>query len=241
MPGFDHRSQNAEIMDDLLCAGEVVDQTLRELEIINRWLGGNLVTLEGIQLLLKNKPRQNTVSITDLGCGGGDLLKIVARWGKKNNIKTKLTGLDANPNIIAFALNHSKDYPEISFETTNILSEEFRKRKFDIALATLFTHHFSDHDLADILSTLQHQAKIGIVVNDIHRHWFAFHSIRLLTRFFSKSAMVKFDAPLSVLRAFRRHELEAILSKAGIDQYSLRWKWAFRWQLIVPSASALSA
>ena len=191
MAGFDHRSQDAEIMDDLHCAGEVVDQTLRELEIINRRLGGNQVTLNGIQLLLKNNPRKSTISIIDLGCGGGDMLKFVAVWGKKNNIKTRLTGIDANPNIIAFALSHSKDYPEISYETTNIFSEEFRKRKFDIALATLFTHHFLDHELVDILTTLQHQVHLGIVINDIHRHWFAFHSIRLLTQFFSKSAMVK--------------------------------------------------
>ena len=240
MPGFDHRSQDTEIMDDLLCAGEVVDQTLRELEFINRWLGGNQVTLKGIQLLLKNNPHENTVSIIDLGCGGGDILKIVAGWGRKNNIKTRLTGIDANPNIIAFALHHSKGYPEISYETTNIFSEEFRKRKFDIALATLFTHHFSDHELVDMLSSLQHQAKMGIVINDIHRHWFAFHSIQLLTQFFSKSVMVKFDAPLSVLRAFQRHELETILSKAGIHKYTLRWKWAFRWQLIIPTASPAS-
>jgi len=234
MPDFDHRSQDPEIMDDLGCAGEGLTQTLRELEIINRWLGGNQVTLEGIQLLLKNHHTDGALSITDLGCGGGDMLKLVADWGKKKKIKTRLTGVDANPNIIAFASAHSKAYPEITFEIANILSEEFQKRKFDIVLATLFTHHFSDHELVDMLKALKHQTKIGIVINDIHRHWFAFQSIRLLTGLFSKSAMVKFDAPLSVLRAFQRNELETLLANAGINQYTLRWKWAFRWQLIIP-------
>lgn len=234
MPDFHHRSQDPEIMDDLGCAGEEVNQTLRELEIINRWLGGNQVTLEGLQLLLKNHRADVAVSITDLGCGGGDMLKLIADWGKKKRIKTRLTGVDANPNIIAFASAYSKAYPEITFEITNILSEEFQKRKFDVVLATLFTHHFSDHELVEMLKALKHQAQIGIVINDIHRHWFAFHSIRLLTLLFSKSAMVKFDAPLSVLRAFQRNELETLLANAGINQYTLRWKWAFRWQLIIP-------
>jgi hypothetical protein len=45
--------------------------------------------------------------------------------------------------------------------------------------------------------------------------------------------MVKYDAPLSVQRAFKRNELELILEKAGIMNYKLRWKWAFRWQLII--------
>jgi hypothetical protein len=45
--------------------------------------------------------------------------------------------------------------------------------------------------------------------------------------------MVKYDAPLSVLRAFRKKELIGILQAAGITRYTLRWMWAFRWQIIV--------
>ena len=45
--------------------------------------------------------------------------------------------------------------------------------------------------------------------------------------------MVRFDAPLSVRRAFTRAELEHIMAEAGITTYHLRWKWAFRWQLII--------
>ncbi len=233
MSRFDHRSLDPEIMDDLSCAGEVVDQTLRELDIINRRLGGNDVTMDGVRQLLKNRLPETPVHIADLGCGGGAILKLIADWGEKNNIKTKLTGIDANPNIISFAVKNSKDYPGVAFETLDISSEEFRKRRFDIVLATLFTHHFANEVLVDMLRTLKSQVEIGIVINDIHRHWIAFHSIRLLTRFFSRSAMVKADAPLSVLRAFKRIELETILAQSGITNYVLRWKWAFRWQLVI--------
>ncbi len=56
MTRFDRRSENIEIMDDLQCAGEVVNQTLRELETVNRLLGGNDVTLSAVQELLKKTP-----------------------------------------------------------------------------------------------------------------------------------------------------------------------------------------
>ncbi|MEQ9414600.1 MAG: SAM-dependent methyltransferase, partial [Cyclobacteriaceae bacterium] len=69
-------------------------------------------------------------------------------------------------------------------------------------------------------------------------HWFAYHSIRLLTKWFSKSPMVQFDAPVSVLRAFHRSDIISILKDAGINNYSLKWKWAFRWQLIIPASLA---
>ena len=234
MPSFDHRSQDIEIMDNLHCEGEVVDQTLRELEIINRLLGGNYVTISGVQALLKNTPAKIPITIADLGCGGGDILRLIATWGRKHNFRFQLRGIDANPNIIAFAINSSTDYPEIEYEPLNIFGAEFKSRAFDIVLATLFTHHFTDEELIQLFSSLKKQVRIGIVINDIHRHWFAFHSIRFLTHFFSKSAMVKYDAPLSVLRSFKKSELKAILQQAGIENYQLKWKWAFRWQLIVP-------
>jgi len=230
---FDHRSSETEAMDDLQCTGEVVNQTLKELEVINRWLGGNQVTLSGVSQLLQAQKPMKKITFVDLGCGGGDMLKLVARWGRKRDIKMLLTGIDANPHIIEFAVNHSQSYPEIQYDTVNIFSEEFRKRKFDIFLCTLFTHHFSDDQLVNLFKWLQRQSSIGAVVNDIHRHWLAFHSIRWLTLLFSRSSMVKSDAPLSVLRAFRRDELEVLLSRAGITNYVLRWKWAFRWQLII--------
>lgn len=236
MPTFSQRSTDIEIMDDLLCSGEVVHQTLRELEIINRLLGGNYVTISGVRALLKNKPVKGMITVADLGCGGGDILKLVAIWGRKNKLNLQLTGVDANPNIISFARKNSESFLEIEYQDVNIFSDEFREKKYDLILATLFTHHFNEEELISILGFAHRQAKIGIVINDIHRHWFAYHSIRMLTRVFSKSKMVKYDAPLSVLRSFKKVELQSILYKAGIKNYQLKWKWAFRWQLIIPSA-----
>lgn len=234
MPSFAYRSADVEIMDDLNCTGEVVDQTLRELEIINTLLGGNHVTISGVKNLLSAKSITN-LTIADLGCGGGDILKLIALWGRKQGFKFRLTGIDANPNIVTFARKNSEGFPEINYEPVNIFSDEFSKKKYDLILATLFMHHFSDDQLVKIFTSLKTQASIGIVINDIHRHWFAFHSIRILTQLFSKSKMVKYDAPLSVLRAFTKSDLQSILQKAGIENYQLKWKWAFRWQLIIPA------
>ena len=234
---FSHRADIIEIMDDLQCSGGVVDQTLRELEIINRWLGGNEVTLNGIKKLVEGQSR-DLITLADLGCGGGDVLIEIAKWGRKKNFNLKLTGIDANPNIISFAKNNSKDFIEIDYETQNVFSDEFQKMKYDIIVATLFTHHFNHQELVQLLHSLISQSRIGIVINDLHRHWFAYHSIRLLTKWFSKSAMVQYDAPVSVLRSFHRSDIVAILEEAGIQNYSLKWNWAFRWQLIIPTSLA---
>lgn len=237
VPDFSKRSDGVEIMDDLTCSGQVVDQTLVELEVINKWLGGNAVTVNGLQSILTTNQRKgnNNFVITDLGCGGGDMLKLLATVFKKKSSKASFIGIDANANIIEFAKRNSAQFSEIKFETVDILSSDFKNRRFDIVLATLFFHHFTSQQLIDIFNLLKAQSKFGIVINDLHRHWLAYYSIKLLTKFFSKSSMVKYDAPLSVLRGFRKKELIEILQKAGIKNYSLKWKWAFRWQLVIPS------
>lgn len=225
-------------MDDLHCSGEVVSQTLKELEIINRWLGGNAVTLNGIKKLVKDKLGNDKITIADIGCGGGDVLKEIARWGKGKNLALALTGVDANPHIIKLAKNNTKTFEEITYKTQNVFSEEFQAIKYDIIIATLFTHHFNNQELAQLIRSIVSQSRVGVVINDLHRHWFAYHSIRLLTKWFSKSSMVQFDAPVSVLRSFHKSDIESILKDAGVKNYTLTWKWAFRWQLVIPKSLA---
>jgi 2-polyprenyl-3-methyl-5-hydroxy-6-metoxy-1,4-benzoquinol methylase len=233
MPDFSKRSYETELMDDFDSSGEVVDQTLRELETINKLLGGNYVTISGLNKLVDNSHKE--LVIADLGCGGGDMLKLVAKWGRKRNLKLRLIGIDANPNIVAFAQENCKSFPEISFIAINIFDQGFIQLEFDVIIATLFTHHFTEDELTTILKTANKQCRLGIVINDIHRHWFAYHSIKLLTQLFSKSEMVKNDAAVSVMRSFTKQDIENILAKSESKNFSLRWMWAFRWQLVIRS------
>jgi 2-polyprenyl-3-methyl-5-hydroxy-6-metoxy-1,4-benzoquinol methylase len=232
MVDLSKRSSEEEIMDDLASSGPVIDQTLVELETINTLLGGNYVTLNGLDRLINGKALTGTLRIADLGCGGGDILRLISNWLEKKEINAELIGFDANPNIVDFARKHTYQ-KNISYQSVNIFSEDFKTQRFDIVVSTLFFHHFSSEQLADFLNQLRSQTNIGIVINDLHRHWFAYYSIKWLTALFSKSPMVKNDACLSVARSFRKKDWLNILEKAGIQDYKMRWMWAFRWQVII--------
>lgn len=228
-------------MDDLQGTGPDWEQALRELKVINKLLGGNKLTLDGIDQLLKGKELPtHSLSIADIGCGGGDMLMVIACWARKKNIPVSLFGVDANPHIIDYAKQNTADFPEIEYLAADIFSDEFRKKRFDIVTCTLFTHHFTDEQLVRMLSQLNEQARLGLVVNDLHRHPLAFYSIKWITAMLSKSRMVQHDAPVSVLRAFSRQDWERILQRAGLHHFKLRWRWAFRWMLLINSYQAPS-
>jgi hypothetical protein len=221
------RSSAAEMMDDFTIEGSVLRDTLDKLETINRLLGGNSVTLKGLKKILLKSSKTKTITIVDLGCGHGDILRDVAKFGRKNSYKFKLIGIDANNAAIDYAKALSKDYPELSFETIDVFSEDFKKQTYDVVLCTLFLHHFKNNEIIPFLKSTVQKASIGVIVNDLHRHKLAYYLFKMIGLFI-KNKMVREDGLTSVLRAFKRNELETILTKTGVN-FSIQWKWAFRY------------
>ena len=231
---FEKRSEELELMDDLLLSNEALRQNLDELEVINQRLGGYAVVTDALSTLLPQLQDLNReITIADLGCGGGDTLREIAKWSREKSIQTALIGIDANKFILEYAKQKCTTYPEISFLQQNIFAESFKQQRYDIIVCSLFCHHFSDEELVHFFRQFLKQARVAVIINDLHRHPLAYYSIKTLANIFSDSYLVKNDAPLSVLRAFKKNELETLAKAAGAKNYRLHWKWAFRWQLIL--------
>ncbi|MFS4483401.1 methyltransferase domain-containing protein [Hyunsoonleella sp. 2307UL5-6] len=226
-----HRSNKAEIMDDFSMKGELLRDTLDKLGSINKWLGGNRVTLDGIAQLLKPYSKDKIYTIIDLGCGHGDILRLVADYGRKSGFQFKLIGIDANQDAIDYANELSVDYPEISFQNLDIFSTAFQNIDYDIALTTLFLHHFKNEDIINLLKNIARKAKLGIVVNDLHRSKIAYGLFKLLSLVITNDMIVQ-DGLTSILRAFKRTDLEQ-LSQTLNFKSKIRWKWAFRYQWLI--------
>ena len=226
-----NRTDKEELMDDFSIGGDLLRDTLDKLENINRWLGGNLMTVKALKKVLKNHPKEQELTIADIGCGHGDILRDVAKFGRKNGYKMKLIGMDANPTAIAYADELSTEFPELSFKTEDIFSEAFKNRKFDVVLATLFLHHFKEAKLVSFLGNTLKQTKIGIVVNDLHRHKLAYYLFMLLSVFIKNNMIIE-DGLTSVLRGFKRNELAHISKKLKVKP-QISWKWAFRFEWIL--------
>jgi 2-polyprenyl-3-methyl-5-hydroxy-6-metoxy-1,4-benzoquinol methylase len=230
------RSNQPELMDDLSLSGEELRRNLQELEVINNWLGGYKVVLNALEQITNLQP-ERIYRIADIGCGGGDTLKSIAQWASKKGISVQLTGIDANDFMVQYARKQCLYFPNIIVEQHDVFSQTFAQEQYDIIVCSLFCHHFTDEQLITMFRQLYHQSSVAVIINDLHRHWFAYYSIKYITAAFSGSRLVKNDAPLSVWRAFKRQELEQLLQQSDIYNYSLRWMWAFRWQLILKKSS----
>jgi 2-polyprenyl-3-methyl-5-hydroxy-6-metoxy-1,4-benzoquinol methylase len=169
--------------------------------------------------------------IADIGSGGGDNLIVIAEWFQKNNLQVALTGIDANAFMIGFASDFCRKYPNIQFAQYNIFDTAISQLSFDLTTCSLFCHHFTDEELLLIFKNIKSITQGAFIINDLHRHPIAYGGIWFLTRLLNGSYLIKNDAPLSVLRAFRRKEIQTLTEKV-FPKVTVNWIWAFRWMVI---------
>ncbi|MBP6759200.1 MAG: methyltransferase domain-containing protein [Flavobacterium sp.] len=228
-----YRSDEPEIMDDFALEGEILQDALDKIAKINRLLGGNKLTLLGLQQLIAKIPKTNEITIVDVGCGNGDMLRTVADYGLKNNFKLKLIGIDANNFTVNYARKLSKNYPNISFQCEDAFGEAFKELKYDIILCTLTLHHFKKDKIVQLMTLFNTNSRIGIVINDLHRSIISYRLFQLLCLVFGLNSMSREDGLVSILRGFKKEELVRFSNKLELTNYKIQWKWAFRYQWII--------
>lgn len=211
--------------------------TLHELRLVNRWLGGTSACLDEVKPWIERIARQQganqPVRVLDFGSGSADIPEAIVRWSRRKGLLVRVTAVDFNFAVCQVAKRRLSSMPEIDVVQGDVLQPPIQRRAFDIVLCSAFLHHFSDAQIPSILRDLQEQAKRVVSINDLHRHRLAYAGIRLLTALLSRSQAVRHDGPLSVLKGFRRRELEELLRQSGADAGRIRRRWAFRWVITI--------
>ncbi len=229
MIDYKNRSGQKEILDQKNIPFADIALNMKELDWINSHLGGHSITIAGFRKLIEDK---KSISVCEIGCGGGDNLNVLYKFCIKKNIRANFIGIDINRECVAFARTKSV-IKNAEFIVSDYKKVNFGSEKPDIIFSSLFCHHFSDSELEEMIEWIQENSKIGFFINDLHRHPVAYHFIKLATKFFSKSYLVKNDAPVSVLRGFKNNDWKNIFENVNVKNYSIKWKWAFRFLIVV--------
>ena len=228
MINLSKRSYQKEILDGDDIPFADIQQNMKELDTINSLLGGHQITLAGLKNIIGKY--KGPLTVCEIGCGGGDNLRAIEKYGKAHNIDINFTGIDIKKECIAYAQQRNPNM-KVEWITRDYRAVDFTANKPDIIFSSLFCHHFTELQLQEMLQWMQRNSRIGFFINDLQRHPLAYYSIKLLTQLFSRSYLVKNDAPLSVARGFTKAEWQNILQQANIIPARIEWKWAFRYLL----------
>jgi 2-polyprenyl-3-methyl-5-hydroxy-6-metoxy-1,4-benzoquinol methylase len=221
------RSAATEIMDDAGQTEAAFRTALRNLEWLTRVTFGYRPTLRFLDRVVA-ETGVRSLSILDVGAGGGDMLRRISSWGERRGITLTLTGYDLSP----WAERHAKQAGTPGDWITGDVFTLPRERRFDIILCSLFTHHLPDPALVRFLQLIDERATRGWFVSDLHRHWLAWGGLWLLVRVTFMDPMVRHDSTVSVARGFVGADWDAALAAAGI-RAERRWRFPFRWSVAV--------
>jgi SAM-dependent methyltransferase len=203
-----------ELMDGE-CSYEEFRDCLRSLEQANRWFLGYRPTLAWLAGL----PRElhDPVHILDVGSGGGDLLRKIAKWARRRGIAVQLTGIDSNPYATRAAAESTPKEYGVEWVTGDALA--YRSEKpVDIVVSSLTAHHLENEDIVTLLRWMDVTARRGWFLNDLERSEQTSRMFGWLARVAGWHRFVRHDGPVSFRRAFRKEDWVRMLTTAEIPR-----------------------
>jgi len=231
-------SRSPELMDDpALDAGE----HLAALHALGRINTLSLTASQLARAITRRvaPPRQGrrTVSVVDVGCGGGDVsVALACRLGPRFHV----TGIDISPRAVARAAEHAagRGADNVSFEVRDVLAAGCPD--CDVAVTSLFLHHLADDTAAATVRSLAAAAVVGGVVSDLVRSRRGLLLAHLVTRVLTRSRVAQVDGPLSVRAARTLPEYRLLMDRAGLAAARIEATWPERvlitWQRVPAGA-----
>ena len=208
---------------DQPCSYEVLRGCLESIAKVNRLTHAYHPTLHWLNHMYSVLPRQERpLHIVDVGCGYGDFLRRIHAWAKDKNLPVILTGIDLNPDAIRAAREVTPP-GTVTFITCDAL--DFHPAvPIDLVVNSLLMHHLEPRAIVNLLDWMESRARLGWFINDLHRSATPFRLARFFARLLPFHPFVKHDAPVSILRSFRREDWQIMLRAAAIPegQYLIR-------------------
>jgi SAM-dependent methyltransferase len=227
--GLRERSRARELMDAEPVDLATFEACLKDLERINRWTGSYRITLGWLERLRRVHGLRRLV-LVDVGSGYGDMLRRIAAWGEAQGVALDLMGVDLNPQSTALAARASHTQPAIRYLTADVF-ELSPALGPDVVISSLFAHHLDDRQLVRFLRWMEASARLGWLINDLHRHPIPYGIARWAPRLLHMNRLVRHDAAVSVARSCVRRDWARLLAEAGVagPPTTVNWRFPFRY------------
>jgi 2-polyprenyl-3-methyl-5-hydroxy-6-metoxy-1,4-benzoquinol methylase len=224
-PVFDRsrRSAQTEILDGPVPTADLAE-ILHDLARFNGIMQGHRPVLQWLDRAVSDLPKDRPLTLLDIGCGYGDLLRAIRVWAHKRGRSFRLIGVDLSGQVIEVARSVTPDTDDIEYHAADIFAFT-PPSAVDFVVTSLVTHHLSDDSIVRFLHWMETMAVRGWMIYDLQRSIVPFYFIVLAGVVLRLHPIVTYDGRVSVARSLTRHEWEARLAAAGIPRgvVDLRW------------------
>jgi ubiquinone/menaquinone biosynthesis C-methylase UbiE len=231
---FKRRSYELEYIDTGSYTAEEYEGCIGELQFVNRWMGDAHALKSTLFREIETQGLSN-FSILDVGAGSGELLRVAGSWARQTGRRMCGVGLELNERSAESINEESRRFDEISSVRGDALQLPFADGEFDYAMCSLFTHHFVEDQVVQILREMSRVARRRIFVIDLHRHPVAYFFYTTVGKLFLHNRLLRHDGALSILRSFKLDEMEALGQRAGLKDVRVERRFPYR---LVLSGSA---
>lgn len=224
-PRFDaaRRSAGPEFLDEAKLSHAELVAILRDLARFNGAMFGHWPALAWLRRVTRSVPERQTLTLLDIGCGYGDLLRAIRRWADKRGIAMKLMGVDLSSDVVAVAREATPASDNIEYRVGDVF--ELATEPVDFIVSSLVTHHMTDDMIERFLRWMEATARRGWFIYDLQRSIVPYYFISLSGWLMGVHPVVINDGRISVARSLTRREWHARIRAAGVadDVIDLRW------------------
>lgn len=231
---FKQRSHRLEYIDTGNYTPEEYEACIGELQLVNRWMG-DAHSLRTTLFREIEAQSLHDFSVLDVGAGSGELLRVTAAWARETKRQFRAVGLELNERSAESINEESERFEEIRGVRGDALKLPFADSQFDYVICSLFTHHFLDERVVQILGEMNRVAKRRLFVIDLHRHPLAYLLYTTVGKLVLHNRLLRHDGALSILRSFKADELRVLAQRAGLRDVLIERRFPYR---LVLSAAA---
>ncbi len=212
------RADCEEMLDAGKGSMQEVQQSLNDLDRINRWLGGRTPLHRFLYPRMAARRGTDPVRVLEVGAGSGATAVVVARWAGEKKLPVRIVAIDNNERHLAIAQRAVRGRPSIHLLRGDARALPFAEDSVDFVFSTLLLHHFDPKTLAVMIPAFHRIARGGVILNDLVRDEVPAIFFDATAPVFAKSPLTRHDGRVSIRRAYTPREMSRILREADLPQ-----------------------
>lgn len=200
-------SESREFMDAANCDADRLERTYQQFSLVNQLVSGWRRIYR--QWIRPRLDAHRPTTLLDIGFGGGDISRALARWAARDGLPMLTTAIDPDER----ALRHVHGLPDagVRFEQASSTDLVARGERYDVVISNHLLHHLDPVEFADLLADSQALSRRLVIHNDLSRGRPGYGLYAVATLPFARRSFIHQDGLLSIRRSYRRPELQAIV------------------------------